>query len=74
MKTYKRLYPRLCSFENLYDAFLKARKGKRSRPDVATFEFNLEFELPQLQEELESETYRPVPGHRHPRRMERPNM
>ena len=28
---------------------------------MATFEFNLEFELPQLQEELESETYRPGP-------------
>jgi len=42
MKTYKRLYPRIYDFENLYWAFRKARKGKRSRPDVATFEFNLE--------------------------------
>jgi hypothetical protein len=55
MKTYKRLYPRIYDFENLYLAFRKARKGKRSRPDVAAFEFNLEFELPQLQEELETE-------------------
>ena len=28
MKTYKQLYPRICAFENLYLAFIKARKGK----------------------------------------------
>ena len=61
MKTFKRLYPRIHKFENLYRAFLKARKGKRNRPDVAAFEFNLEFELPRLQEELAAETYRPSP-------------
>jgi len=61
MKSYKRLYPRIFEFENLYLAFRKARQGKRSRPDVAAFEFNLEFELPQLQEELAGETYRPSP-------------
>jgi len=61
MKTYKQLYPRIFDFENLYLAYRKARKGKRSRRDVAAFEFNLEFELPQLQEELADETYRPGP-------------
>jgi RNA-directed DNA polymerase len=61
MKTYKYLYPRIYAFENLYLAFCKARQGKRSRPDVATFEFNLELELPKLQEELADETYRPGP-------------
>jgi RNA-directed DNA polymerase len=61
VKTYKRLYPRICEFENLYRAYRKARKGKRNRPDVAAFEFNLEFELPLLQEELVNETYRPSP-------------
>ncbi len=55
MKTYKRLYPRIHEFETLYLAFLKARRGKRKRPDVAAFEFNLEFELPRLQEELADE-------------------
>ena len=63
MKTYKRLYPRIHEFKNLYLAFLKARKGKRNRPDVAAFEFNLEFELPRLQEELVDETYRPSSYH-----------
>jgi RNA-directed DNA polymerase len=59
MKTYKNLYPRICAFDNLYLAFRKARRGKRSRPDVAAFEQDLELELPQLQEELLTESYRP---------------
>ena len=58
MKTYKHLYRRIGDFENLYAAFRKARQGKRSRPDVATFEFNLELELARLQDELANETYR----------------
>lgn len=41
MKTFKQLYPQITSFENLYLAFRAARKGKRARPDVAEFEFNL---------------------------------
>jgi hypothetical protein len=35
MKTYRNLYPELISFENLYQAFRKARKGKRDRAEVA---------------------------------------
>lgn len=46
------MYPRIWSFENLYDAYRKARKGKRGRPPAASFEFNLERNLLQLQEEL----------------------
>jgi len=61
MKTYKHLYPHICAFDNLYKAFRKARRGKRSRPDVAAFELNLELELPQLQDELVSQTYHPGP-------------
>ncbi len=58
MKTYRNLYPRICDFENLYAAFRQARRGKRGRPDVAAFEFNLELELISLQEELLAETCR----------------
>lgn len=58
-KTYKNLYPKICAFENLYLAFRKARRGKRSRPDVAAFEHNLELELVHLQDELRAERYRP---------------
>jgi RNA-directed DNA polymerase len=60
MKIYKNLYPQICAFDNLYLAFRKARLGKRGRPDVAAFEQDLELELPQLQEELLTESYRPA--------------
>jgi hypothetical protein len=53
------LYPQICSFENLYLAYRRARRGKRSRADVADFEFNLEEELLHLREELASQTWQP---------------
>jgi retron-type reverse transcriptase len=59
MKTYKNLYPQIITFENLRLAFKKAARGKRSRPDVAHFEYYLEPNLVRLQAELASETYRP---------------
>ena len=61
MKTYRNLYPQLIAFENLYRAFRKARKGKRNRPEVATFELDLERNLFQLQQELDDQSYRPGP-------------
>ena len=48
-------------WDNLYAAFRKASKGKRGKQPVATFEFRLEDNLIQLQDELTSETYRPGP-------------
>jgi RNA-directed DNA polymerase len=59
MKTYKHLYPQICSFQNLLSAFWKARRHKSAKPDVAAFEFDLEQNLLQLEEELLSETYCP---------------
>ena len=59
MKTYKHLYPQITSYENLRLAFKAARKGKRAREDVATFEYNLEENLLNLQTKLENESYRP---------------
>ena len=61
MKTYKNLYRQIYPFGNLYQAFRAARKGKRDRAAVASFEFDLEHNLLALQRELESETYRPGP-------------
>ncbi len=63
MKTYKHLYPQITSFDNLYLAFKSARKGKRARPDIAEFEFNLESNLLDLQSELLAESYQPGPYH-----------
>jgi RNA-directed DNA polymerase len=55
------LYAQVCDFENLYEAFRKARRGKRGRPPAADFEFNLEENLLRLGEELASKSYRPGP-------------
>ncbi len=51
------LYDRVCSFENLWLASRNARKGKRLKPQVVDFEFNLEANLFRLQEELKNERY-----------------
>lgn len=51
-KTYKNLFPRIYDFETLYQAYRRARRGKRSHPEVLRFERNLEGELIQLQNEL----------------------
>jgi len=51
-KTYKNLYPQIYNFQNLYKAYLKARKGKRYEKDVLQFSHNLEENLIHLQNEL----------------------
>jgi retron-type reverse transcriptase len=61
MRRIGNLWPELVSFENLYAAYLKARRGKRTQRAVARFEFLAERELAELQEELESHRYRPAP-------------
>jgi len=59
MKTYRHLYPQLYSFENLYMAYLAAKKGKSCKSPVADFMRNREDEIFSLQEELQAKTYRP---------------
>lgn len=51
-KTYKNIYPAIYSFESLYEAYLRARKGKRYRSEVLRFAGHLEGNLIQLQNEL----------------------
>jgi RNA-directed DNA polymerase len=63
MKTYKNLYPKVWAFDNLYLAYRQARKGKRGKSPAATFEFKLEENLFQLQQELADQTYTPGPYH-----------
>jgi retron-type reverse transcriptase len=53
------MYQQICSFENVYLAYRKARKGKRGRAGPAQFERVQEEELLTLQEELLSQTYTP---------------
>jgi retron-type reverse transcriptase len=59
MKRYGKLWSNLVSFENLLRAAEKACRGKRLRPAVARFNFELERELWTLHEELVTRTYRP---------------
>ncbi|MDO8757466.1 MAG: reverse transcriptase/maturase family protein [Elusimicrobiota bacterium] len=61
MKTYKGLYERLVTFENLHSAFRKAAKGKGLRADCAAFAYGREREILLLQEELTCGTYRHGP-------------
>jgi hypothetical protein len=59
MKRHGHLWENVVSFESLLRAAEQARKGKRFRPAVASFHFNLEHELWSLHEELSAKTYRP---------------
>ena len=63
MKTYNRLFHKICSFENLRVAAQKAQRGKRFQTEVAHFNFHLERELYRLQAELQTQTYRPGAYH-----------
>lgn len=58
--TYRNLWPELVSFENLWRAYLAARRHKRSRPAVAAYELDADTRLLRLQERLEAGAY--VPG------------
>lgn len=59
MKRYGNLWPKIITFENLYNAHRKAQRGKRYRPAVLEFNHNLGSNLLQLQRELETQTYQP---------------
>ncbi len=58
-KRYSNLWPRLVSLDNLFLAFRKAARGKRFRPAVAAFEYDLENRIIALREELRSGRYCP---------------
>jgi retron-type reverse transcriptase len=59
MKRYGNLYPQIIEFENILLAARKAQKGKRFRENVLAFNYDLERELVQLQNQLETKTYHP---------------
>ena len=60
-KTYRNLYERVCSEENLLHAFRKAKRGKSKKWYVLKFEANLQKELQMLCKELLEGTYAPSP-------------
>lgn len=61
MKRIGHLYESVASAESLWEGYLGAKKSKGGRRGCFQFEKSLGRELNQLQEELESNTYRPRP-------------
>jgi len=61
MKTYDNLWDGLCSIENLFQAYRKARKRKTLKPYVLEFERDLSNNLLLLHSELVSKSYHPKP-------------
>ena len=57
MKRIGNIYPKIYDFENLYCAYLEARKCKRYRQEVMIFTANLEENLIEIQNELIWRTY-----------------
>lgn len=49
----------IVSLENLFSAWREFRYGKRNKPEIQQFEFNLEDNLFQLHQVLTAKTYRP---------------
>ena len=56
-KTYFSLYDKICNPINIWWAYKYAAKGKRYTPAVASFEFDLEKNLIEIENELREETY-----------------
>lgn len=59
MKRQGNLWEEIISFPNLFAAYRKAIKGRRTKRNVATYIFRAETELLKLQEELKNRTYHP---------------
>ena len=59
MKRHTNLWPRLTSFSNLVRAAEKASRGKRNKPNVARFHYDLENQVCRLQDELHGKIYAP---------------
>ena len=58
IKRIKNIYARICDFENIYEAYLEARKNKRYRYEVLRFSANLSENLISIQDALYEKTYK----------------
>ncbi len=59
MKRLRNLWPQLIAFDNLWQAWRQARRGKSRSAGAVAFELNLERELLALQRELAEGSYQP---------------
>ncbi|HSH05361.1 MAG TPA: reverse transcriptase/maturase family protein [Anaerolineae bacterium] len=53
------MYEDIADWFNIYEAYIRASRGKRSKPNVAAFEHRLEDELWDLYRILQTRSYRP---------------
>ena len=60
---YKNLKEQICSIENIQDAYLKARKGKRKTRSYLEFKEYAELNLFHIHQELNNETYEMDPSY-----------
>lgn len=56
-------FERIYDFDNLYRAFLLARRGKRWKHTTAKFDVNMVESILKLSDELKTKTYQPAPYH-----------
>lgn len=61
MEKLHNLMEHISSYDNLYEAYVSAAKGKAERPEVLAFAFDLEANLHKLQDELRNRTYKVGP-------------
>lgn len=59
MKTFNNLFTQIYDYRNLYHAFLLAQRRKRKKADVLDFEYHLESNLWDIQNDLLYKTYQP---------------
>ena len=59
MKTYNNIFSRIFDYNNLYSAFIAARRNKRYRSDILKFSYKLEENLKNIQYDLIYKTYQP---------------
>lgn len=57
-KTFNNLFEKICSFDNLHLAYLKARKSKRYNNEILEFSYNIEKNLLKLRDDLLNQTYK----------------
>lgn len=62
-RTFRHLWAELTCFDNLWEAYRKARRGKRYTEPAAWFDYRAETNVLRLQEELLAGTYRPGAYH-----------
>lgn len=63
MTPLRHLWPSVTTWENLLQAYRKARLGKAHQSAVARFGLDLEWELAELRQDLLQQTYQPGPFH-----------